>query len=408
MMYLKLVQLLVLGIFSPNYQTLAKPISDIERLEFTNLLLRQALALQQQGSQQEEPSLINSLLTTNTQATFETEQQQNTNDGDAVLVKLANPMIESPGGSVSPPIAAYPGQPTTVYWYSLYPYSSTVQTPTVNAYAVLDHATQNHGNIPTSTSQQQTPLEEQPLEEQNPIDKDATKTKLENGGNYEETDKVITRSSEQNKQSLIRSVQLYSVVLPVSVGGGIFDTSSPQLRSGIPEYTPVPVPQTYVTLGDGRAYIPAISIGAQFAATSTTQHQDHLRSGHENDSTQANSVPVTQYHALDPLGGYAYGYSNALSQKTEAHDPLVGATIGSYSYRDGAGVQQSVQYVADSGGFHVTGTNLPVAEQDAPGQEQIPVQVQDTAEVAAAKRQFRRMYRAAALMARRATEAAKN
>lgn len=86
----------------------------------------------------------------------------------------------------------------------------------------------------------------------------------------------------------------------------------------------------------------------------------------------------TQYHAQDELGQYSYGYANPLSAKSEAK-AVDGSTVGGYSYVDGAGLLQSVQYAADDvNGFRVSATNLPVGP--AAG-------VADTAEVVVAKAQ---------------------
>jgi len=90
----------------------------------------------------------------------------------------------------------------------------------------------------------------------------------------------------------------------------------------------------------------------------------------------ASSNPIQQqYHTQDELGQYSYGYSEPLSTKQEVRS-LDGITRGSYSYVDGAGIIQRVDYTADASGFHVTGTNLP--KQNA---------VKETPEVAAARAQ---------------------
>merc|ERR1712106_469741 len=56
-----------------------------------------------------------------------------------------------------------------------------------------------------------------------------------------------------------------------------------------------------------------------------------------------------------------------------------GVVRGAYRYIDTNGVVQTVEYIADAAGFRVAGTNLPVASAA------LPVAVQDTPEVAAAK-----------------------
>merc|ERR1712106_659555 len=56
-----------------------------------------------------------------------------------------------------------------------------------------------------------------------------------------------------------------------------------------------------------------------------------------------------------------------------------GVVRGAYRYIDTNGVVQTLEYIADAAGFRVAGTNLPVASAA------LPVAVQDTPEVAAAK-----------------------
>ena len=92
-----------------------------------------------------------------------------------------------------------------------------------------------------------------------------------------------------------------------------------------------------------------------------------------------------------------------------------GVTTGSYQYIDANGLLQTVNYIADPvNGFRVAGTNLPVAGA-APAVEPLvapvfdlplPVAVEDTAEVAAAKAEFAAAYDAAAAAAAAAPEEA--
>lgn len=73
----------------------------------------------------------------------------------------------------------------------------------------------------------------------------------------------------------------------------------------------------------------------------------------------APEVVSTQYHKQDELKNYEYGYSNINSAKKEQGNAYGGVT-GSYSYVDGHGLQQRVDYVADALGFRASGTNVPV------------------------------------------------
>ena len=73
----------------------------------------------------------------------------------------------------------------------------------------------------------------------------------------------------------------------------------------------------------------------------------------------------SQYHNQDLLGQYAYGYADPNSQKHESRSAN-GITHGGYSYVDGNGLVQSVEYTADPvHGFRVAGTNLPVGPAPA-------------------------------------------
>lgn len=104
----------------------------------------------------------------------------------------------------------------------------------------------------------------------------------------------------------------------------------------------------------------------------------------------------SQYHTQNELGQYAYGYNDGYSSKAETKHAN-GLTEGSYSYVDPNGVLQQYKYESDENGYRVTGTNLPVAPAvpaapaaaavvvPASVNAELPQQVQDTPEVAAAK-----------------------
>merc|ERR1711971_1337226 len=89
----------------------------------------------------------------------------------------------------------------------------------------------------------------------------------------------------------------------------------------------------------------------------------------------APAVTGTQYHAQDDFGQYSFGYNDPNSQRQEIKT-ADGVVRGAYQYVNEAGVLQTVEYIADDGGFRVAATNLPSAPA-AP--------VVDTPEVASAK-----------------------
>merc|ERR1712112_164606 len=99
----------------------------------------------------------------------------------------------------------------------------------------------------------------------------------------------------------------------------------------------------------------------------------------------------SQFHAQDELGNLHYGYSNLVSAKQEQGNTYGGGS-GGYSYVDPEGILQRVQYIADSAGFRVADSRLPVApvyEGVAPTfTPDLPVAPEDTPEVAEAKAAF--------------------
>merc|ERR1712002_663433 len=120
-----------------------------------------------------------------------------------------------------------------------------------------------------------------------------------------------------------------------------------------------------------------------------------------------NPAPSSQFHAQDEFGQFSFGHAGGPSARTEARNAY-GVTTGSYQYIDANGLLQTVNYIADPvNGFRVAGTNLPVAAAapevaplaapvfDLP----LPVAVEDTAEVAAAKAELAAAYEAAAAAA---------
>lgn len=82
-----------------------------------------------------------------------------------------------------------------------------------------------------------------------------------------------------------------------------------------------------------------------------------------NQEVLAKAVPAvpSQYHAQDEDGQYNYGYSGPNSAKEEVRS-ADGSVKGSYSYVDGNGLVQSVNYVSDALGFRASGTNFPAGQ----------------------------------------------
>merc|ERR1712198_448139 len=128
-----------------------------------------------------------------------------------------------------------------------------------------------------------------------------------------------------------------------------------------------------------------------------------------------NPAPSTQFHAQDEFGQFSFGHAGGPLARTEARNAY-GVTTGSYQYVDANGLLQTVNYVADPvNGFRVAGTNLPVgpavpaaAPLEAPVFDlPVPVAVEDTPEVAAAKAEFQAAFdeAAAASAERRKREA---
>ena len=86
-------------------------------------------------------------------------------------------------------------------------------------------------------------------------------------------------------------------------------------------------------------------------------------------------VSNVQHHAQDDFGQYNYGYSNAVSAKTEIKT-ADGVVRGTYSYVDANNIVQTVRYISDANGFRVQATNLPHGPDAAPAIENIEETVQ--------------------------------
>jgi len=91
------------------------------------------------------------------------------------------------------------------------------------------------------------------------------------------------------------------------------------------------------------------------------------------------AAPMNTYAAPAPVG-HAFSYNDGMSARTE--NSHMGVTKGSYSYIDGNGKIQTVNYQADANGFKVDGTNLPIMKMAQ------PMPVDDTPAVKAAKAKF--------------------
>lgn len=116
---------------------------------------------------------------------------------------------------------------------------------------------------------------------------------------------------------------------------------------------------------------------------------------------------ANQYHSQDVLGQASYGYSYP-GQAAVNHRDAFGNQVGSYAYINPEGKEVRVSYVADANGFRVLSNALPQAPSNdlsAPVFNAVgPAPVEDTAEVAAAKAEFFRLYKEAAAAAEAAPE----
>merc|ERR1712018_849675 len=125
-----------------------------------------------------------------------------------------------------------------------------------------------------------------------------------------------------------------------------------------------------------------------------------------------NPAPSTQFHAQDEFGQFSFGHAGGPLARTEARNAY-GVTTGSYQYVDANGLLRTVNYVADPvNGFRVAGTNLPVGPAvpaatplEAPVFDlPVPVAVEDTPEVAAAKAELQAAFDEAAAREKREAE----
>lgn len=103
----------------------------------------------------------------------------------------------------------------------------------------------------------------------------------------------------------------------------------------------------------------------------TTQYQG--RAIEHPDQYIQQTYLANQYHGQNGLGTAKFGYTDWNQARVEHIDPV--KTQGAYQYVDPNGENIQVQYVADSQGFHQTDNR----------RVEVPVQVTDTPEVAAAR-----------------------
>jgi len=168
---------------------------------------------------------------------------------------------------------------------------------------------------------------------------------------------------------------------------------------------------TYNNVNDDCSQVVVIGLVAACSARPSLYYSGpQYYSGYYAAPAAVVSPVKSQYHSQNEFGQYAYGYNDGYSSKSETKHAN-GLTEGAYSYVDPNGVLQQYKYVSDENGYRVTGTNLPVAPavpaavevpavesvvavKAAPVQEvaspvylqaDVPQQVQDTPEVAAAK-----------------------
>merc|ERR1711915_452841 len=103
------------------------------------------------------------------------------------------------------------------------------------------------------------------------------------------------------------------------------------------------------------------------------------------------------YRSQDELGGYHFGYSGGPSSRAEQRDHL-GVVRGAYNSIDGDGNVQKYQYISDALGFRILSeTHLPVVPT-VPVVVKLmgPEPVQETVEVAEARKAFDALYKKAA------------
>jgi len=149
--------------------------------------------------------------------------------------------------------------------------------------------------------------------------------------------------------------------------------AEPAIAPKVDSYAYLPYAQTY-EYNNIQPVVAAAPVVAQ-AAPAVAQAAPYVAQAAVPVVAASPAVTGSQYHAQDDFGQYSFGYNDPNSQRQEIKT-ADGVVRGAYQYVDEAGVLQTVEYVADEGGFRVAATNLPSGPA-AP--------VVDTPEVAAAK-----------------------
>ncbi|KAB7494367.1 Cuticle protein 6 [Armadillidium nasatum] len=105
---------------------------------------------------------------------------------------------------------------------------------------------------------------------------------------------------------------------------------------------------------------PQYTAGSPFVFVNPTQFTPQVIPTFRTVATPISTVPYVfnRFHTQDRTGAYTFSYSGGPSSRTESRDRF-GNVVGAFNYVDPEGKIQTQQYVADSNGFRVAGTNLP-------------------------------------------------
>ncbi|XP_066972592.1 uncharacterized protein [Macrobrachium rosenbergii] len=254
---------------------------------------------------------------------------------------------------------------------------------------VLNSAT---NKVPTVT--EESIEKDEPVTELGIIAEQAPETTLSPRNDDEHTEPTITFPVQQGMSK--ETVKKVYHLVPTKVEGspdekpkeveaesGVVKVSKPATDYSLYKYTysnsGVHVPQVYTY----DVSVPMKPQAPETPAAKTSVLPKPVY--HSNIDDQPISVPVThinRHHAQDEVGQVNYGYSYPGQAQHELRDAS-GNVAGAYSYVDEENKVIRVEYTAGKNGFQVKSNNLPIA-------------VQDTPEVLAAKLQFVEAYNAAA------------